>query len=108
MSKKFAHQRNHARDAVRVSIGKHGIDGKATSYDSSVVDFGKYKRLKKTPAELIIFDPGYFFWCLSNDVFHGWKLVKAKGIRLKARHFLPPKPGPKVWFFLLAFNPRIN
>lgn len=108
MSKKHAHERNKARDQGRIAnqqayeAGR--LERKHRDNESQVIDFGKYKRKKLSPAELALEDPSYFFWATTSRVFSGWQQADAEEIGRRCRHIKPPKRNSKDWRFRLKFN----
>jgi hypothetical protein len=63
----------------------------------SELTFGKYKG--KTLPEIVLKDPGWFFWAVQEKKFdcHPGLLTEAEDLNFKARHIKIPRPDPRCW-----------
>lgn len=56
------------------------------------------------PAELILTNPGYFYWWLEKFTHYGAVGMQAWEVAQKARHILPPRATPSKYRFDLRFD----
>ena len=69
--------------------------------------FGKYQDSDIQLPELIMKDPGYFYWAYYSGAFghaNPWLDYQAWTIIQKAAHIRPPRPRPDSWEFAIQFD----
>lgn len=63
----------------------------------SIVDFGKFKGNGLTIPQIVLKDPDWFFWAVSNDAFKERQAIEAKDVASKAGHIKINEPNPSDW-----------
>jgi hypothetical protein len=61
----------------------------------TTLNFGKHAG--KTLPQVVLSDPNWFFWAVSNDVFNGPLASEAAILAHRATRVRIPKPDPKKW-----------
>ena len=102
---KLAHERVSARRKVKTSEIRE-LENRLMP-GPIMLGFGKSKSKKKRLAELIMTDPGYFYWAYCSGAlrrYDPWLDHEAWELIQKAAHIRPPRFRPDAWEFAIYFD----